>query len=64
MKRVNRIGWDEAMIFETESNSRYRKYIGPCGILKQSDQPTQSAVILRPILSSERSSHINKPATV
>jgi hypothetical protein len=36
------VGWDEARILETESNSRYKKQeIGPCGMFNHSDQPTQ-----------------------
>jgi hypothetical protein len=37
------VSWDEARIFEIESNSRYRKYKGfsPYGMLSQSDRPTQ-----------------------
>jgi hypothetical protein len=39
----HKVGCDEARILETESKRRYSKYgIGPCGILNQFDQPTQS----------------------
>jgi hypothetical protein len=43
-KEGQRVIWDEARIFEIESNSRHRKYkkLTHMVCLKKADQPTQS----------------------
>jgi hypothetical protein len=40
----HRVGWDDARVLETESNSRYRKYKESAGVIHHCQNPSESTI--------------------